>query len=53
MFAAEDDRDAIAGSDAPTLLICAAPACRHGGLVEVLRRARPTPCTTRLPTPVT
>jgi pimeloyl-ACP methyl ester carboxylesterase len=42
MFAAEDDRDAIAGIDAPTLLICGGrtrtPARR---VVEVLRRALP------------
>jgi pimeloyl-ACP methyl ester carboxylesterase len=42
MFAAEDDRDAIAGLDAPTLLICGGrtrtPARR---VVEVLRRALP------------
>lgn len=42
MFAAEDDRDAIAGIGAPTLLICGGrtrtPARR---VVEVLRRALP------------
>ena len=42
MFAAEDDRDAIAGLGAPTLLICGGrtrtPARR---VVEVLRRALP------------
>jgi len=42
MFAAEDDRDAIAEIDAPTLLICGGrtrtPARR---VVEVLRRALP------------
>ena len=54
MFAAEDDRDAIAGIGAPMLLICGGrtrtPARR---VVEVLRRALPTRCTTRLSTPVT
>lgn len=42
MFAAEDDRDAIAGIEAPTLLVCGGrtrtPARR---VVEVLRRALP------------
>ena len=42
MFAAEDDRDAIAGIGAPTLLICGGrtrmPARR---VVEILRRALP------------
>jgi pimeloyl-ACP methyl ester carboxylesterase len=42
MFAAEDDRDAVAGMDAPTLLICGGrtrtPARR---VVQVLRRALP------------
>ena len=54
MFAAEDDRDAIARIGAPTLLSAA------GALAAGMARGRgsppmpcPTPCTTRLPTPVT
>ena len=55
MFAAEDDRDAIAGIGAPTLLICGGrtrtPARR---VVEAsCRQTLPLPAVTRLPTPVT
>jgi pimeloyl-ACP methyl ester carboxylesterase len=48
MFASEDDRDAIAGIGAPTLLICGGRTCTPARrAVEVLRRARPHVLTTR------